>query len=122
MGTVEITLTKHGSENPLFEGIPEKFYVNASHSQTVLKLPKEAKNLAYSNLDSYQAFVVGDNAWGVQFHPEFDAEITRTYIKNPWNKLVEYGRNPQKLLKSCRDTPMGLVILRQFLKLVRDQT
>ena len=121
MGTVEIALTKNGLENQLFAGIPEKFHVNASHLQTVLQLPNKAKNLAYSNLDSYQAFLVGDNAWGIQFHPEFDAEITRNYIQNSWNKLAESGRNPQKLMKLCRDTPVVSELLRRFFNLAQAQ-
>lgn len=119
MGTVEIRLTKHGIRDPLFEGMPEKFYVNASHSQSVLELSGEAKNLAYSNQDPCQAFVVGKTAWGVQFHPEFDAEITGSYIQNSWNKLVCSGKNPQTLMKSCRDTPVGSNLLRQFVNLVQ---
>ena len=47
--------------------------------------------------DANQAFVVGEAAWGVQFHPEFDAEVVTTYIEHYAARLRAEGQDPDAL-------------------------
>jgi GMP synthase (glutamine-hydrolysing) len=42
----------------------------AMHADAVVDLPRGASWLAASRMYPYQAFRVGERAWGVQFHPE----------------------------------------------------
>ena len=60
---------------------------------------------------------MGDAAWGVQFHPEFDAEVVRTYIYHHAEVLRREGQDPAELAAGCRDTPYGTAILTRFLEI-----
>ncbi|MFB6150385.1 MAG: type 1 glutamine amidotransferase [Haloarculaceae archaeon] len=59
-------------EDPLFEGVPERFTSFETHSDRVAELPAGATTLARNDV-GVQAFRVR-SAWGVQFHPEYDRE------------------------------------------------
>ncbi|CCQ32561.1 type 1 glutamine amidotransferase [Halorhabdus tiamatea] len=64
----------------LFEGVGESFVAFESHSDAVSELPAGATRLA-ENGRGVQAFAVGD-AYGVQFHPEYDVETARWVVQN----------------------------------------
>ncbi|MFB6137304.1 MAG: type 1 glutamine amidotransferase [Halobacteriaceae archaeon] len=59
----------------LFEGIDERFTVFVTHGDEVVTLPPGAEPLA-ENDRSLHAFRK-DEAWGMQFHPEYDLETAR---------------------------------------------
>ena len=80
MGTVDITMAPGAEGDLLFKTFPAVIKVHASHSQTVTSLPPDAVLLAANAWEPHHAFAVGNHAWGLQFHPEFDAEIMSTYI------------------------------------------
>ena len=82
-------------------------YVHVSHFQSVLSPPEGTLTLASSDRDPHFAFAYGDRAWGIQFHPEFDADITLSYIEEYAAKLRDAGLDPAVLAKSVRDTPYG---------------
>jgi GMP synthase (glutamine-hydrolysing) len=79
-GTVEVRLNENAQHDPLLGGLPSLIMAHVGHAQSVLELPIQARLLASSDMDRHQAFVVDGCAWGVQFHPEFDAEVVRAYI------------------------------------------
>lgn len=56
----------------LFMGFPDRFAAFETHSDYVVELPNEA-NLLAENEAGVQSFEY-QNAYGVQFHPEFDYE------------------------------------------------
>jgi GMP synthase (glutamine-hydrolysing) len=66
--------------DPLFSGIDETFLAFETHSDEVTRLPGDATILA-ENDRSLQAFRI-ENAWGVQFHPEYDRETARWVTEN----------------------------------------
>lgn len=121
-GTVEVHLDGTAQQDPLLEGFPSPIRVHVGHVQSVLCLPEGARRLASSAMDANQAFVVGQCAWGVQFHPEFDASVVRTYIAHFQDVLRAEGHDPQRLMDTCQDAPFGPQILRRFLKLVDQRT
>jgi GMP synthase (glutamine-hydrolysing) len=116
LGTVSVFLNQHVQNDRLLNGLNNPLEVHVSHEQTVLRLPSGAKRLAISNGDDCQAFVVGDCVWGLQFHPEFDREITVEYIADSRAELIAKGKNPDVLIKKCKDTPYGTEILKRFVK------
>ena len=61
---------------------------------------------------------MGEAAWGVQFHPEFDAEVVTTYIEHYAERLRAEGQDPDALSAGCCDTPVGTTILRRFGQIV----
>ncbi|MGR9088319.1 MAG: glutamine amidotransferase [Gammaproteobacteria bacterium] len=80
IGTVAITLTEEGRQDPLLGYLPDRFAAHVTHAQTVTRLPENARRLAGNPFEAHHAFRVGDSAWGVQFHPEFTADIMRAYV------------------------------------------
>ena len=50
------------------------------HQDAILELPKDAKLLVTSDDCAVQAFVLGKNAWGLQFHPETDWNIMSDWL------------------------------------------
>lgn len=113
-GTVDVHLEGRARDDALLGCFPTPIKVHVSHTQSVLRLPPQAKRLAYSERDENQAFVVGDSAWGVQFHPEFDAGIVREYISSHREVLSAEGQNPAELVAKSVDTQFGTEILKRF--------
>lgn len=117
-GTVEIHLTKLAEKYRLFSFLPAKVHLQATHTQSVVKLPPGAKLLASTSMDPNHAFVIGDFAWGVQFHPEFDAHIVNRYIEILRDYLQSKGLQPDELIENCFDTPFGRIFLKRFAEIV----
>ena len=118
-GSVEVRLTENGHQDRLLGELGNPIIVQLSHIQSVSRLPPSAKLLASSALDPHLAFAAHGCAWGIQFHPEFDAEITRAYIRYdaPW--LQKAGRDPVILSNQCTETPLGALILRRFASMTK---
>jgi len=120
IGTVEVTLSGAARGDPLFQELPGRVRVQATHVEAVLELPVGARLLASSAGDPHQAFAVGDRAWGVQFHPEFDADVVRAYLAARRELLLAEGLDPAALRRAASDSPHGAVLLRRFAGLLRD--
>ncbi len=114
LGTVPVTIAEKAGIDPLFKGLPEKVMAHASHTQTVLKLPSEAVLLASNENEPHHAFAIGPCAWGVQFHPEFDADIMKTYVCAFSDLMKTHGQNPDQALKMITETPHSLQLLNRF--------
>jgi GMP synthase (glutamine-hydrolysing) len=117
-GTVTVDLEAEAGDDPLLGGLPARLPVQVCHTQSVLALPSGARRLAHGSRDANQAFIVGEAAWGVQFHPEFDAEVVAAYIEHSDARLRAEGQDPAALLAACHDTPVGTTILRKFGQIV----
>ncbi len=116
LGTV--TLHRHDGARvePLFHGLPAAFAVNASHVDTVDRLPPNAMPLASTTLEPNAAFVVGERAYGVQFHPEFDGDIVRGYVRARSQPMRDEGLDPDHALSTAADTPHGRAVLANFVR------
>jgi len=80
IGTVEVEVTTAGRLDSLFEALPSPLPVLATHEDRVESLPPGGVLLAGNESAPIQAFRVGDNVWGVQFHPEATTGILRELI------------------------------------------
>ena len=80
VGTVRITLTGAGRDDPLLRELPAEFDAFTGHKEAVSKLPGHAVLLASSARCPVQAFRVGANVYAVQFHPELDAAGMSTRV------------------------------------------
>lgn len=114
-GTVDITIRANG--DPLFAGFNSSIQAHVSHTQSVLKLPEGAHVLAASAMEPHAAIAFTPQVWGVQFHPEFDADIVRAYIRTYADVLRSEGQDPEQRLATCHDTPVGTALLRRFARL-----
>lgn len=119
IGTVEVHFDAGFEEDALLGGLPQQISVQVSHLESVVVLPKGAQHRAASSKDLNQAFAYGPCAWGVQFHPEFDADIVREYIKGRRSHLLEEGLDPKALSNGARDSEHGTQVLRRFAAIVR---
>lgn len=121
IGTVRVRLASDAvHDDRLLGPLPEELIVQVTHRETVLELPSEAVALARNAMDDHQAFRVGARAWGVQFHPEFDAEVSVAYIRARREALLEEGLDPEALLDEVRDADHGRRILRQFVGIIEE--
>jgi GMP synthase (glutamine-hydrolysing) len=118
-GTVEVALQTPAHTDPLLEGLPRRIRVHVGHTQSVLRLPAGAIRLASNPWDANQAVRFGPAAWGVQFHPEFDADIVGEYIEHYRDLLAREGQDPDALIMTTRVESSGSDVLRKFARLVR---
>ena len=116
VGTVDTVLTGDSQDDPLLKGVSSPLKVHASHKQCVTELPHHAVRLASSSLDKNHAFRIGTQVWGLQFHPEFDAEITQHYVNYYRSELDAQGIDANGLIGGCEDNGVGRVILQRFFK------
>jgi GMP synthase (glutamine-hydrolysing) len=101
-------------DDPLFAGLPRSFDVNATHVDAVVELPPHAEVLATTSLDPVAAFCVGDRVKAVQFHPEFDGDVMRGYLRARADRVREEGLDPDALLAAVHEGTRGRDILRGF--------
>jgi len=119
IGTV--TVDVEDPDDALLGHGPPRLTVQETHRESVLRLPPGARRLAGNRADPHQAFRFGERAWGVQFHPEFDAAVSRGYLRRRRAELIAEGLDPDALLAGCRDASDGARVLARFAALVRDR-
>lgn len=119
MGTVEIERLAPSNDDPLFEGLPERFAAQATHLQSVLRLPDEATLLARSDHDPVHAYRWRDAVWGVQFHPEFSTTHMRGYVRARVDALRGEGLCPDATGRGVSATPHARRVLRRFVRHAR---
>ena len=119
IGTVRVRLLPAAETDPLFSGMPNELTVQTTHLQSVLELPAGAVPLAESAGDPHHAFRFGSQAWGVQFHPEFDAQTMRTYLDERHDILEQEGLHPDRLSRDVSDPGHGKALLHAFARIVR---
>jgi GMP synthase (glutamine-hydrolysing) len=119
MGTTDVELHPAAAQDALFAGLPERFAAHTTHLQSVLVPPPGAQVLARSARDACQAFRVGTQAWGVQFHPEFSADAMRGYITGRAAALRAEGEDPHGLHRAVRPAPLARLLLHRFVRHAR---
>lgn len=121
IGTVAIEMLSESADDPLFHSLPQSFFVHATHAQSVLSLPPGATRLASNNYEPNHAFRLGDCAWGVQFHPEYNGNIMRAYIVEQDQELKSAGRDSAELCRAVSETPVAAETLKNFARLVEER-
>lgn len=119
MGTVLIQPTAAAAEDALLSAVEGELMVQETHVESVLTLPPGAVRLGGNDKDPNQAFRFGARAWGVQFHPEMDASVIRTYIEARAATIRSEGLDPVALAAGTRDSDHGARLLRRFGDLIR---
>ena len=74
IGTVPVSLTDAGRDDPVLGGLPAVFDAFVGHKEALRVPPPHAVVLASSPTCPVQAFRVGRNLYATQFHPELDVE------------------------------------------------
>lgn len=116
IGSIKIELTENAKDDILFSQLPNRFFVNVSHAQSVFSLPREFKILIHNKDKSIYAYNIGKYLWGIQFHPEFNKKVMIEYLfktinatKNVYRKDVFFS-----ILKRLKETPQSYKILKLF--------
>lgn len=116
MGTV--TAEVLGPDPLLSEQRP--FTVNTTHVDSVVELPPGARVLMRTEREPHAALRFGERAWGVQFHPEFDAVVMRGYIGARAELLAAEGADPARLHDAAHDANPGAEVLARFAAVVTE--
>lgn len=110
-GSTVLALRPEAAEDPLFSGLPERMTAIENHVDAIVRLPEGARWLAGSERCPYQAFRVGEEAWGVQFHPEVGPERIAEW---PGERLERYGLDGGVLRREAiRDDPHAARLWRE---------
>ena len=112
IGTVDLEVVEGDA---LFVDAPRRLRVNMSHLDSAERLPEDARVVGRTRLDPHGAVRFGGRAWGVQFHPEFDAEIVRGYIDARRDAIAGEGIDVSALRSD--DAPDSAELLRRFARL-----
>ena len=112
IGTVDVDKLV---DDPIFDGLPSSFAVNATHVDTVALPPPGATTLASTALEATAAFAIG-NARAVQFHPEIDGDVMRGYLDARREILAREGFDVEPMIERARDVDAGPRILQNFVR------
>jgi GMP synthase-like glutamine amidotransferase len=70
LGSYEVALTEDGKRDPLFSQLPERFYAQYAHKDSITTMPDGATLLATGDACRFSALRYGERVYTVQFHPE----------------------------------------------------
>lgn len=73
VGVVTATLTAHGREDPIFDGVPHSFQAFTAHKEGCRVPAAGSTVLATGGACPIQAFRIGRRVYATQFHPELDS-------------------------------------------------
>ncbi len=82
----------------------------------MVRLPHGAVPLAHSAREDYQAIRFTETCYGVQFHPEMDADVIRGYIETRKEILTAEGFNVPAMLVEVGNGEAGRQTLRNFVR------
>lgn len=114
IGSIEVSLTPEGRADPLFEGLPDKLHVNATHVDRASRLPESATLLAENANSPVQAIRFGRAGRSVQFHPEITAPGMRALIRTRAAPMRAEGLDPEAVEARVSGSPMGTRVLWNF--------
>jgi GMP synthase (glutamine-hydrolysing) len=129
IGTISVELTEDGKKDvllgPIARGEPVIDF-QSTHMDAVMSLPSGARILASTQQTPVQAFLLGERAWGVQFHPEMTGETIRLYVEGRTPQIaadaerrgLDPSREVSRVKTGVRETPAGPALLRRFISLV----
>lgn len=98
IGWYELRLSQGGKEDAAFGGFPEKLTVFQWHGDT-FDIPEGATHLAGSELFPNQAYRIGDNIYGLQFHLEVTEGMIRQWMAEYQDELASLDYiDPEKII------------------------
>ncbi|WP_433518140.1 type 1 glutamine amidotransferase [Nonomuraea sp. CA-143628] len=114
-GSLPVTLRPEAADDTLFHSLPEVVPAIEHHVDAITALPPEAVWLAQTTACPYQAFRVGEQAWGVQFHPEVLPARIREWRVDGFDPGEVYAR---AMADEPVSTPIWREVATRFAKFV----
>jgi GMP synthase (glutamine-hydrolysing) len=122
IGTERVLFAENAKDDALLAEFGGSLRAHTTHAEAVLKLPDAAARLGWSKGDPNTAFCFGTAAWGVQFHPEFDAHVMRRYIEERRELLIAEDIDVGDRLGAVEECPDATAVLRRFCELLNRRT
>jgi GMP synthase (glutamine-hydrolysing) len=118
IGTIELTLTDAGRDDPLFGQLPRTFHAQAGHEDHVVALPPDAVLLASSAHVPEQAYrFAGRPIYCTQFHPELDRIAMLERVMAYPEYVARIARIPfDEFVHSVHETPEANSLLQRFVE------
>ncbi len=113
MGTLRIERT---APAPIFDDLPDPFEAHVTHIDSVVRLPPGAEPLARSEREEYHAIRFAEACYGVQFHPEMDADVMRSYVETRREILGAEGFAVDDMLAGIHEAEAGRRTLQNFVR------
>jgi GMP synthase (glutamine-hydrolysing) len=113
IGTVRV---RRMAEDAILEALPPEFDANATHVDSVVRVPEGARVLASSDLEPAQALAIGGAIRTVQFHPEIDGDAMRGYIRARAHLIDAEGGDSEAIHARSTDAPYAEETLRNFVR------
>ena len=113
------TLTPAAADDPLLGALPGEFATMNGHFQAVLALPPQATLLAATQRDPHHAYRIGRCAWGIQWHPELDADVLAEYVARERAELTAAEVDVDATLAALAPTPVARSVLPRFVEVAR---
>ena len=116
IGTATVTLEPAAATDPWLAGVSDRFLASVSHVDTVARLPAGARRLGTTALDGNAIFALGESIRGVQFHPEFDADVTAGYVRARTEAIAAEGLDAAEIAGNVRETPESRALVARFIR------
>jgi GMP synthase (glutamine-hydrolysing) len=117
VGTLPLTVTPEGHDDPLLGPLAPTFYAQFGHKDHATKLPSGVVNLASTPRTPYQALRVdGHPVYATQFHPELSMHRNRErfmrYLEGYSD--AEMADTPDEIMARFQDTTSSSDLLRRY--------
>lgn len=121
MGTITVRLAGN-DDDPLLAGLPAAFAAQCTHRDVVRAPSPALRVLGSAAHDPHHVVRVGTQAWGLQFHPEFDETVMRLFLEERRSILdAEHGAGAtERRIAAVAPTPHAARILPRFATLCRE--
>jgi GMP synthase-like glutamine amidotransferase len=122
IGWFKIKLTDEGKKDLLFKGCPKSLLVFQWHEDE-FEIPKDGVLLAKSE-DFFQAFRLGKNAYGLQFHIEVTPKMIKFWINKYFGKKER--KNKEHIVFEAYDyqdkyLKQSEIILNNFYQIIKNK-
>ncbi len=118
IGWYKLFLTQGGKEDKAFGNLPEELTVFQWHGDT-FDIPRGAVHLAGTELFPNQAYRIGNNVYGLQFHLEVTEKTINSWVTEYQDELSRLDYiNYEKIIK---DTPVYIKNLSAYAEIFYDK-
>ncbi len=122
VGGADVFLTSEGKQDPLLEGMPDRFRVLLGHKEACDAVPPGCVLLATNAACPVQMFRLKRNIYATQFHPEGDSEGFKLRIDIYRSHGYFPPESAQELIEAVvkEETPEAQLILKRFVDRYRN--
>ena len=120
LGTIKLTLTKKGKNDPIFKNLSNSFFCQMGHEDIVIKKPINSTILASSKKIKIEAFCFNNKPiYCTQFHPELALEDLKYRMQTYPNYVKKIlGISQKEFLETrCFEAKETENLLNQFIQI-----